>query len=395
MNRAALVTIIFAYRDRDIVRAKRCFESLKQQSFQDFEVIAVNNGSSPAYSNRFKELCAQYSFIDYVHSYTEGMVWNKPHALNIAIRKANTDLIISSDIDLIFSPNAIEHVVDLASKADHVYSEVYWLPKSYQDWDKLLLDLPTEFKGSGQGGLGGVHLMRKKDLEDIRGYDENYSFWGIEDTDLHRRLEEKGLSCAWAKHEQFPVYHQWHPKISISSDNELPDKHWEQTNIYYALNADKIIRNSDSWGTMIHKNQRKALQILASGNSIPKIQLPKNGTPYHQVQQYYNIIEQLKTLEAGEGIKLLVPHEPKAMKPRGIKRWVLSIIKKILRAFKIDYELVPQTLFKRAKKHRNFIPSIDIKYLTWHLLNHTDLIGDYYIESKDKHTEYTLIKAAE
>lgn len=386
------ITIIFAFRNRETSRIKRCFDSLARQSYTNFNVIFVDSGSEPTFAQPVQQLCEAYPFITYLYHQTRGLEWNKPHALNVAIKAAETKYILSSDIDLIFSQNHLQHIVELAGKYDHVYSEVYWLDKKFNNWESLNTSIPTGIKSSGEGGKGGVHLMRKTDLEKVEGYDENFKYWGFEDIDLHNRLTLLGLSHGWANHHIYPVFHQWHPKVSISNWNAFPDKFWENMNIYHSLNHQLIKRNKGTWGELYSDENRPVLKVLQHNSFAYIFDITKGGTPYNQVYCYDDIIKKLCQLKQGESIKIMTPKPMVKKKYNKVQKTARFVAQQCIRIARLDLALVPGFFEKMAYKHRHFIPFIDIKYLVYYLLQNTSLISDYYIAESNTNNTYILVK---
>ena len=79
----AEISIVFGYRNRDIARVKRCMDSLKNQTFSDFEVIFIDYGSDESFVRQVRPLIGRYAFAHYYYLYTAGYPWNRSHALNV------------------------------------------------------------------------------------------------------------------------------------------------------------------------------------------------------------------------------------------------------------------------------------------------------------------------
>lgn len=65
---------------------------------------------------------------------------------------------------------------------------------------------PVKFSENLRGGLLGVY---KKDIEGVNGWNEDFSGWGLEDTELVARLFHYGVYFRKIKFQAI-VYHLWH-----------------------------------------------------------------------------------------------------------------------------------------------------------------------------------------
>lgn len=99
-------------------------------------------------------------------------------------------------------------------------------------------------------------------MEAIGGYDQFYNFGGVEDRDMASRLQKKGINEHWLKLGQAPLYHQWHPIVTNEKEGFFPDKWWDDMNIYFQLNIDRIKRNDDNWGKFIYLEDRPVLNSI-------------------------------------------------------------------------------------------------------------------------------------
>ena len=106
-------SFIVAYKNRDEKRVKLFLESVQNQSITDFELLFINQGSDAVVNIWVEKLVAEYDFITYYHTRSEGFLWNKSNALNIGIKAAKGEYIIVADIDLIFLPDYLDNISKL------------------------------------------------------------------------------------------------------------------------------------------------------------------------------------------------------------------------------------------------------------------------------------------
>jgi hypothetical protein len=86
----------------------------------------------------------------------------------------------------------------------------------------------------------------------IRGYDEFYEVWGLDDDDLIQRFSYLGLEVRKLESGSFYL-HQWHPKFEGVPGGK--DHIQVQRNRAYQMRNHSIVRNDDEWGR--HKGAGK------------------------------------------------------------------------------------------------------------------------------------------
>lgn len=213
-----MITILFAYRNRDIDRIDLALQSLQKQTNSDFKVIFIDYGSKNEYSIPLKKLLNNFDFVDYYYIGHPGLLWNKSKAFNYGIKKAKSEYILTADIDLIFNPETIESLIATTEPSSYTLFKYGYLPKKLgpnQIRGKSFSDLiPSHF-----GEVNGVGLYPKKALETIKGFDEFYHFYGLEDEDLFLRLDIAGFQRQRDEKDLFR--HQWHPRYPDKNDVKL------------------------------------------------------------------------------------------------------------------------------------------------------------------------------
>lgn len=81
-----------------------CFESLNYQTYKNFEVIFVNDGSSDDTLQKIENFCSKKNNCFVINQTNQGVSM----ARNNAIKKANGEFIYFYDADDLLSPNALE-----------------------------------------------------------------------------------------------------------------------------------------------------------------------------------------------------------------------------------------------------------------------------------------------
>ncbi len=251
------ITIIYIYRNRDTDRVRRSLESLDRQDDKRFRVLFVDYGSDDPYREDVERLVSGFAFCRYVYSDTRGMPWNRSHALNTGIRLCNTPHFFTSDIDMVFDRRFVSALHASAVSDEAVFFRVYYLPEGFDAWDRME---GRTFRRSEDFALG-LALLPTAAVTGLRGYDEFFCYWGIEDNDMHRRLERSGLKTRFYD-EAVLMYHQHHAP-AVASAATFPEG-WGAFQLAYSNDrGDEVKRNTwTDWGIRYDRESRKAWNRL-------------------------------------------------------------------------------------------------------------------------------------
>lgn len=155
-------------------------ESLKYQTYKNFEVIVVDNNSS----DKTKEIAENY----------ESKVFNKgperSAQRNFGVENSTGDYVLILDADMILEPEVLEELSEAFSKNSDIKTlSIKEEPMGESFWAKCKR-LEVEFYSSNPDSR--IHAARcfdKKIFEEFGGYDLNLT--GPEDWDLPERINKK------------------------------------------------------------------------------------------------------------------------------------------------------------------------------------------------------------
>ncbi len=186
--------VIPTYRRPELLR--RCLASVQSQTFQDFDVLIVDNdGKDAKVSNtvsqhnnqRFKYLC----------ELTPGT----SAARNTGIKEANSDLVIFLDDDDEVEVNFLRHMYDFMTHDNQSEVSFSWCgvikyfenPKNHTIEKKNFLIKPRDLDDMSfimKIGTGCGLCVRKSHLLEVGGFDESFKL--SEDRDLVFKLIKRG-----------------------------------------------------------------------------------------------------------------------------------------------------------------------------------------------------------
>ena len=257
-----MITIVLTNRNRNLDIVKKCLESLHNQSDQEFEWFLVDYGSEASYLKSLTQLVKAYSKIQYITCPTNGQLWSKCRAINIALKKAQNPYFVVGDIDLIFHPDYITNLKQLANPSQVHYFQYGFLNEIESNQSKDFDLYKVDFKG--QEEVTGNTMFPTRVLKEINGFDEFYQGWGAEDTDAHIRMKNYGLQLCFFN-KRILVKHQWHGKAYRSKKSTHPyhsqlesinHKYLEQT---VKLNR-TVVNTKMKWGKVTIEKDYLALQ---------------------------------------------------------------------------------------------------------------------------------------
>jgi hypothetical protein len=275
-----------------------------------FKVILVDYGSDPEFTRDLKSIVANFSFIKLICCPASGQLWSKCRAINIVLKATQTPYFLVGDIDLIFHPDFIKIALEEASD-EVMYFQYGFLSEKESLLKKKFEEFEIDFLGTED--VTGTTLFPTDKLSEVNGYDEFYHGWGAEDTDIHIRLRNLGLTIKFYN-KSVLIKHQWHPKAYRSKNSTKPfHSMLERINSSYMVNTQRTKRTKVNLGTDWGK--------MTDPNEYLKLDMPPNHTleikpvDIHfsavlaELKNYNNEVVEIKIKEANlkdkaiEGVK--------------------------------------------------------------------------------------------
>ncbi len=196
-----------------------CLEALRGQSYQDFEVFVVDNGSGDGSVAFVRQHYPEVKLL----TFTENRGFAA--AANAGIAATQTDYVVLLNVDTIPRPDWLLHLVQVMDQSPpevgSVTSKMLSLknPEILDDAGNLLSWYGSAKKrGKGEpaeqydqleevfSACAGAALYRRSFLEAVGGFDENFVSY-LEDVDLGLRGRLYGYRCLYVPTAQ--VLHQW------------------------------------------------------------------------------------------------------------------------------------------------------------------------------------------
>ncbi|MDD4227306.1 MAG: glycosyltransferase family 2 protein [Mariniphaga sp.] len=231
--------------------------SIKNQTVLPDEVIIADDGSTPETSTKIKSWQTTFP-VPLLHVWHEDRGYRISSIRNKAVKICNGNVLVFSDGDLFFHPKAIEDYKRKIKPGEALIgSRVFLTRKATQNritnrkfnpvfpffspeielnrLNSIRIPLlyfflkPLQFSKHLRGGL---LCLWKDELVAVNGWNEEFSGWGLEDTELVFRLFNHGTLFRKVKFQAL-TYHLWHKvqaRDQISKNKELLE-HTMQSNI--------------------------------------------------------------------------------------------------------------------------------------------------------------------
>jgi glycosyltransferase involved in cell wall biosynthesis len=214
--------IVTTYNRPDALAA--VLEGYLVQTDRKFQLIIADDGSK----DETKEVVSSYgrrAAFPVEHVWQEDQGFRAAAIRNRALAATGADYVIFSDGDCIPLPDFVARHRLLAEKGWFVVGNRILLSEAFTNrilsgdvavhtWDVLLsLSLLSPLRKAKphrwEGAMTCNLAAWRDDLLFINGFDETYSGWGLEDSDLVIRLIQSGLGRKSARFAA-PVLHLWH-----------------------------------------------------------------------------------------------------------------------------------------------------------------------------------------
>jgi len=257
-TRPAVSVIVNVYKQSNFFRL--CLQSLRNQTFKDFEVIVADDGSGKEVEDVIREFKNDLMLR---HIWQEDKGFRKALILNKAAKMASGEKLFFIDGDILVHPRGIGIMNEELLRGQYVTSRVVRISKKLRDriiegkytsekifafpfivsltrdWlfgktrfmeYGILLQEPfasffQSLKKSKQV-FGGCWAIFKSNFEVVNGYDNSYIGYGHEDFDIGWRLHWAGIASKLVTN-RLVMLHLYHKKRQENLENREKKKNAE------------------------------------------------------------------------------------------------------------------------------------------------------------------------
>ena len=244
------VSVVIGFRDWGLRRIRLAVQSI-QASFGRFngEVIISDYGSIDPQANK-----ALAEELECAYVYTPAEVWSRSRALNAGFAISSGKLLVSTNADMVFSPESFERIVETARKQPQAafFLQCRDLPEGMDD--EWVADHPGAWEELEQRsrlrprwGMGGMMAISREGFFEIRGFDERFHTYGGEDLDFAQRARRAGFKTVWVNDPDVRMYHMWHPPTRAIVDQTEEGRETVERNRDIVYNDPSFVRNYLHW----------------------------------------------------------------------------------------------------------------------------------------------------
>lgn len=244
-------SIVIGFRDWGLLRLRLAVESIKQSAGRyDAEVIISDYGSEEPEPNR--QLADELGVV-YVYTPRTGP-WSRSRALNAGFAVSKGRLLVSTDADMIFSPEAFERIIAFSDNNENaaMFLQCRDLPEGMDD--EFVAEHPGEwntFEVASQlrprWGMGGMMAIPREGFLAIRGFDERLHTYGGEDLDFAQRARRAGYKTQWIDDPGVRMYHMWHTPTSAVVAEDPAATAAVKANRHIVYHDKTYVRNYTNW----------------------------------------------------------------------------------------------------------------------------------------------------
>jgi glycosyltransferase involved in cell wall biosynthesis len=202
-------------------------KSLENQTCKDFEVLIADGGSDNY--EELKEYFESRECEPLIRIVQEplGEKFERAKLNNVGVRNANTEYIMTTDVDMFFAPLFVEELFKRIAPDVFVESRtMYWKGRLTGKIYRGELDPFNDIESCKIGRIkkrstaGGCQCAHIDQWNKVRGFDEEFVGWGSEDFDLLTRMQRSGARVKWMGEgrDVINLFHQHHSKPNIAED---------------------------------------------------------------------------------------------------------------------------------------------------------------------------------
>lgn len=187
--------VVIPVRGKDPRLLENCLDSVEISKVGNLTIHVVDLGSeqNEMYENMAKDYGFKYSYLDY-HE------WNKPLALNYALKRTKAGWFGMLDGDYIIEELFFEKILDLLEDGNFYQCRGYEMGEGFSSIDSLIdhesfdkaID-EYDMEPRPESDYGGFQCIPVTTAKEIGGYDERFRLYGGMHHEMRNRLINVGL----------------------------------------------------------------------------------------------------------------------------------------------------------------------------------------------------------
>lgn len=218
------IAITIFIKDGDYWRLRNSLYSIFEQTREPDEVIIIDFGSTKENTKRYEAITYAFSLsgvtIKYIKIDNDTDTFHPARMANRAIEETSCDYIITTDIDVVFSRNALLLAEKEFEKGNFVMCARKDLDEGLTPYFKKSMSMVTQVdwiydltdvelrKGHGSFQGTSVSWLKANGM-----YDEKFKGWGFYDMDIQYKAQRKGVDWVWLNEIGMKMIHTYHETL--------------------------------------------------------------------------------------------------------------------------------------------------------------------------------------
>jgi hypothetical protein len=198
------ITICTGISNRSAQYLQHVVESLQHIQHQNLITLSVFDCNSDDVQNLETEI-RKYWKGELVYQ-KQPIAFSRAHSFNQAIAQAPTSIVFASDADMSL-PTDLVHLCN-----QYTGKKIVWFPICFYLFKNKPANIDPQNGVWEQYGGKGMFAAHKSGFEKVGQYDEQYTTWGQEDTDLWERFHKNAYIII--RNRQPGLMHHWHHTLN-------------------------------------------------------------------------------------------------------------------------------------------------------------------------------------
>ncbi len=195
----------------NLFNTKECIKSLYKYTF-NFKLVIIDNGSTDDTVSYLKSLLKEKdNIILSLQKENLGIIKGRNLGYNLTIQDGS-ELVCFIDNDQLVSRNWLESYLLFIEKGYDIVGSESWQMKENFYPSKKVTSKDDYFNYCGAGGM----VLKRKIIEDIGLFDEQFNPMYFEDPDFDFRSHDKGYKIGWNTEKK--IFHKPHKLLGGKGD---------------------------------------------------------------------------------------------------------------------------------------------------------------------------------
>jgi hypothetical protein len=246
LNNSPLISIIYPLKNNNLKNLIYSVRTILENSNELMEIIVVDYGNNSDYRKTLKTICDNNNF-RLISVDSQGLFWNRSHAINIGVKNSDSKYIIIADPDMFFRGNILSECLKQTGPLIKIECDITSLNNRFSQSFKF-------------------HFLESNTFKKIGGYNENIFYPELEEKEINQRYKNSSIKINNIS-DKFIIFQSAQMNYTTTKILRLKS-FWNNSMIEY-LNSKKglVETNWNNAGKNVSTQDRPILLNLLRDNS--------------------------------------------------------------------------------------------------------------------------------